>query len=352
MTMNGVSLFSSAGIGEVYLKDLGIEIVCANEIDENRASLFKKIFPKTNMIVGDITSEEVFQRILDSCDGKIDFLIATPPCQGLSKAGKNRVQEDMVCDQRNYLVLEVIKFIKAKNPSFVLIENVPSFLNFKLNLKGDYYTVVELLKKEFSEKYQIESKVLDAADYGTPQHRKRAIIKMYPNNSEWPWPKEEKRISVEHAIGHLPSLEAGDSSELPFHYARKHSDLHIEAMKHTPTDETAFNNKVHFPKTINGQRVKGYNTTYRRMAWNRPAPTITIRNDAISSQRNVHPGRKIGENIYSDARVLTPLELMILMGLPESWNIPKDTPELLIRKCIGEGVPPLLIKKLVQPLVS
>lgn len=70
-----------------------------------------------------------------------------------------------------------------------------------------------------------------------------------------------------------------------------------------------------------------------------------MRNDAISSQLNVHPGRIKEDGTYSDARVLTPLELMLLSSLPKDWNIPSDTPELLIRKCIGECIPPLLIKK-------
>lgn len=54
------------------------------------------------------------------------------------------------------------------------------------------------------------------------------------------------------------------------------------------------------------------------------------------------------DGTYSDARVLTPLELMLLTSLPIDWNIPDDTSELLIRQCIGESIPPLLIKKIVE----
>jgi DNA (cytosine-5)-methyltransferase 1 len=75
-----------------------------------------------------------------------------------------------------------------------------------------------------------------------------------------------------------------------------------------------------------------------------------MRNDAISSQLNVHPGRKLKNGTYSDARVLTPLELMLLSSLPQDWNIPDNTPELLIRKCIGECIPPLLIKNIVAQI--
>jgi DNA (cytosine-5)-methyltransferase 1 len=72
-----------------------------------------------------------------------------------------------------------------------------------------------------------------------------------------------------------------------------------------------------------------------------------MRNDAISSQRNVHPGRLLKDGTYSDARVLTPLELFILTSLPKDWGIPDDTPEILIRQVIGESIPPLMIKAIV-----
>ena len=148
----------------------------------------------------------------------------------------------------------------------------------------------------------------------------------------------------------MPSLNAGEKSKIPWHFARNHSEDHITWMKHTPTGKTAFENKIHYPKKKNGEKIKSYMTTYRRMKWCEPAPTITMRNDAISSQLNVHPGKKLPDGTYSDARVLTPLELMILSSLPENWKIPKNTPEILIRKCIGESVPPLLIKKIVSQI--
>ena len=146
-------------------------------------------------------------------------------------------------------------------------------------------------------------------------------------------------------------MEAGEKSDLPWHFARNHSEDHILWMKNTPTGNSAFQNKKHFPKKINGKRINSYMTTYRRIKWDEPAPTITMRNDAISSQLNVHPGRKLKNGTYSDARVLTPLELMLLTSLPKNWRIPIDTPEILVRKCIGESVPPLLLKKIVLKII-
>ena len=118
--------------------------------------------------------------------------------------------------------------------------------------------------------------------------------------------------------------------------------------RHTPTGKSAFSNPVYYPQKKDGTRIKGYESSYRRIRWDAPAPTITIRNDCIASQRNVHPGRLLTDGTYSDARVLTPLELMLLDSLPANWNIPDDTPELLIRQCIGESIPPLMLKEIVR----
>ena len=77
--LKGVSLFASAGIGETYFKDIGIDIVVANELIERRANLYKAINPETEVICGDITDEKVFNKIIESCPDKVDFLLASPP---------------------------------------------------------------------------------------------------------------------------------------------------------------------------------------------------------------------------------------------------------------------------------
>ena len=343
----GISLFSSAGIGELYFNDINIDIVVANELIPKRAELYKHAYSNANVIVGDICNKKVFQNIINVAKKyKIEFMLISPPCQGFSVAGKNRSQQSIEVDNRNYLILQAIKIIKEFKPSYILIENVPTFLTAKLLIDNEYYSLESLLNKEFGTLYNIDAKVLDAADYGVPQHRKRAITKLYKKNLEWNWPqKQNKLVSVKEAIGNLPSLESGQKSNLKWHFARIHADSHIEWLRHTPTGKSAFDNKDFYPKKPDGTPIKGYNSSYRRIRWDEPAPTITMRNDAISSQRNVHPGRLKPDGTYSDARVLTPLELMIINSMPTNWNIPDDTPEILVRQCIGESIPPLLLKQ-------
>ena len=346
--LTGISLFASAGIGETYFKDVGIDIKVANELLEKRANLYRAINPETTVVCGDITKDDVFSEIVSSCPKEVDFLLASPPCQGMSVAGKNRNQKTMEADERNYLITYVVKAIKTTNPTYVLVENVPALLKLKLKYAEAYRTVLEILQYEFGNEYEIDSMVVDASDYGVPQTRLRAIIKMNRNGTVWQWPSKKEKITVREAIGHLPTLEAGETSDIKWHFARNHSKDNILWMKHTPTGKSAFSNPVYYPQKKDGTRVKGYESSYRRIRWDSPAPTITIRNDCIASQRNVHPGRLLPDGTYSDARVLTPLELMLLNSLPADWNIPDDTPELLIRQCIGESIPPLMLKEIVR----
>ena len=352
--MNGLSLFSSAGIGETYFKEVGINIVVANELVDKRANLYKCISPETDVVCGDITDKNVFESVIDkSVSNNVNFILASPPCQGMSVAGKNRHTDTMLNDERNYLITYVVKAIKRLKPRYVLIENVPALFKLLLNYKSKLRTVEEILKLEFSNNYDVDGAVVDSSDYGVPQTRLRAIIKMNIKGYRWDWPEpEEQKVTVRDAIGYLPSLESGESSNIKWHFARKHSKENVEWMRHTPTGCSAFSNEVYFPKKKNGTRIKGYESSYRRIKWDEPAPTITIRNDCIASQRNVHPGKLLDDGTYFDARVLTPLELMILDSLPKDWNIPDDTPELLIRQCIGESIPPLMLKKIVSGIVE
>ena len=349
--LNTLTLFTSAGLDEYFLEEINIDVVVANELLDDRAGLYKNLYPKSSMIVGDVSNRKIYNNLLETCKKKkVDLVIATPPCQGVSLIGKNKSKNQMSKDYRNHLIFRVIEIVKDIKPKYILIENVPRFLSLELNYNGKKTKVLEILNCEFKNKYLVESKILNTKDYGVPQNRKRAVIKIYKKDKKWDWPQKEKEITVRDAIGHLPSIEAGMSSKIKWHYARKHTKNNIMWMMHTPEGKSAFSNTKNFPQKDSGQRIKGFSACYSRMSWDKPSPTITMRNDCIASQRNVHPGRRLKNKMYSDARVLTPLELFILSSLPKNNNIPLNTPELLIRRCVGECVPPLFMKKICQEI--
>lgn len=349
--MNALSLFSCIGVSEYYLKDLGVNVIVATDIDKKRCNVHKFLYPETAVVCGDVTKEETKEEIIKSVGSKkIDLIISTPPCQGLSTIGKNKGKALVeTSDERNFLFLETFRFIDAFKPYYVIFENVPQLLKIKLPYKGMVLSVLEILEYEYGKEYNIKANIYNTCNYGIPQSRERVFIRMYKKGSNWEDPVPSNHIiTLKEAIGDLPSLEAGQKSGLKNHWARKHPDNQVEWLRHTPTGCSAFNNKEHYPIKPNGERVKGYPNCYKRMVWDMPSPTVTMRNEIMSSQDKVHPGRSLGNGLWSDARVLTIRELLIVMSMPPDLDLPTDVTDTALRQYIGEGVPSLMMKALVE----
>ena len=374
--LKGLSLFSNVGVAETYLNDIGIDIVIANEIDDKRAKFYSHLYPKTNMIVGDITDSKIGEKIVEeSIKENVEFLIATPPCQGMSLAGKRDPY-----DKRNQLIYYEIEIIKKVKPKYILLENVPQLLKTKISIENKIMTIPEYIKMELCNLYNFANdSIVSAMDYDVPQMRKRNIFLLSRKDMKYTWqmPLKKKRITLREAIYDLPSvdpmLKEGIKETIKlfpdfenkkkiaekiskFHHPPVHAKKHAIAMMHTPSGETAFNNEIYFPKKDNGERVNGHYNTYRRYDWDKPARTITQNNGVISSLCCVHPGKKyindLGEVLYSDPRCLTIYELLIVFSLPKDWNVPDWADDRLIRQVIGEGIPPMLIKNIVSELIN
>ncbi len=373
--MKALSLFANIGVAEAYLKDVGVEVVLANEIVPRRAKLYKSIYPKSEMICGSILDEKIQNAIaVQAKKLNVEIIMATPPCQGVSRAGK-RLDEDI----RNSLILPVLDFIDNLHPKYVFIENVPQFLEASITVDGKSVLLPEYIKSRVSKKYTVNNYIINTGDYSVPQTRLRTIFLLTRKGEpEWLLPnKDNTTVTIQDAIGDLPSLDpyVSDVSEeellkmfpnyfdkknaaekiSPWHTPPSHIKRQVVTMIHTPTGKTAFDNKKYIPRKKDGTPVSGYKSTYRRLRWTSPASTVTMDNRKISSQNNVHPGHYLGvdENndvIYSDARALTLFELMRVMSLPDDWPLPLSTPETFVRSVIGEGIPPLFVKKVFENL--
>ena len=172
--MNGLSLFANVGIAETYLETEGVNIVVANELLPERARFYQHVHPECNMICGDITNEETYKNIIDySKRHNVEFIIATPPCQGMSIAGQMDPE-----DPRNYLVTYAVQAIQDLQPKYVLMENVFMQLQTTIRYNGQKILIPDLIDSIFGDSYYIEKKVIDTKYYGVPQQRKRAIILM------------------------------------------------------------------------------------------------------------------------------------------------------------------------------
>ncbi len=100
--------------------------------------------------------------ILEYAGGPLDGLLGCPPCQGLSPAGLRRNDDD-----RNALLREFHRLVRSTNPSFFVLENVPNLLSTSL-----FHHFMESL----ADRYCMATGVLNAAEYGVPQLRRRAVV--------------------------------------------------------------------------------------------------------------------------------------------------------------------------------
>lgn len=373
--LRGVSLFANVGIAEAYLDSIGVDMKVANEFVPQRARFYQDVYPKTHMICGDIKDDVIRNQIVqEAIDNKVNFVMATPPCQGMSVAG-NRFEFDI----RNELIYYAIDVIKRIKPEYALIENVPTILKTKIAINGEVMLIPDYLKMELGDNYTFnDESLVKTMDYAIPQMRERNIFLLVRKDKhvKWEFPAKDHVVTLQEAIGNLPSLDPllregleftlqkfpdyekkrQEAEKIsPWHRPPIHSWKQVEWMMHTPSGKSAIYNEVYYPQKENGEHIVAHHNHYRRMAWEKPSRTITQNNGVISSLACVHPGRpyKCGnETLYSDPRVLSIYEILIVSSLPLDWPIPNWADENLIRRVIGEGIPSKLIKVIVENLIK
>ena len=368
--LKGLSLFANIGIAETYLQDIGIDIVFANEIVAKRANLYQFLYPETEMIIEDIQNPQTKKTIIRKAqEQNIEFIIATPPCQGMSSAGKK-----IKLDPRNNLIKDTIEIVSAVQPIYAMFENVPQQQKTVILHDGVETVVPQYIKKSLCHAYHIHEKEIDCSEYGVPQSRKRYVFLLTRKDEPkiWTFPERviEKGKTLRELLQDVPpldpllkegieeTLKMFPKYEKKLHNAAKVSKWHrpvahpkrqVICMQRTPTGCSAFHNPEEFqPVTVKGTKVKGFPNTYKRQGWDRPAYTITCYNRTISSQENVHPGNLMENGLYDSPRVFTVYELILMMSLPPNWNLPDSVREPFLREVLGEGFPP----KAVQHLCS
>ena len=222
------------------------------------------------------------------------------------------------------------------------------FLKLYFPYKGKLCLRVDIFKDKYANKYNIDSFILNAKEYGVPQSRPRGFIRLWKKGLKWGLPIKEKEITLKEAIGNLPSLESGEDSGIKWHFAKIHNEREIIAMKHTPEGKSALKNEIYYPKKPDGTPIKGFHNTYKRMKWDEPCPARAMNNGNMGGHNNVHPGRPLSDGTRSDARVLTLRELFIVSSLPADMDLPIWCTDNLIRTVIGEAIPPKFSMSIVK----
>ena len=267
-----LSLFSSAGVAETYFEKHGIHVRVASELLHERAVFYRHLYPNTTMIEGDITDNKTFSNVISAAEKEqCNFIIATPPCQGMSTAGLQKKD-----DPRNRLIIEVVKAIHIIKPEFVIIENVPEILQTRIEIDGEWILIDDYLHSELDGEYSFnKNKIVNAMYYGVAQSRERCVYLLTSKKYDWIWefPKPSTHITtMRDAIGDLPSLDpdvtditdeeraklfpeyetkrAAGLAISKWHYPPKHKYRHVIAMMHTPEGCSAWNNKKYYPTHV------------------------------------------------------------------------------------------------------
>lgn len=164
MKRKAISLFSGAGGMDLGVINAGFEILWANDFEKSAVETYSKNIGN-HIVLGDIT--KIKSNEIPGNVNEIDLIIGGFPCQGFSIANKNRSMQD----ERNFLYKEMLRIIKDKKPKFFIAENVKGILNIE---KGK---VIEMIKNDFINiGYNVDVKLINAADYGIPQQRERVFI--------------------------------------------------------------------------------------------------------------------------------------------------------------------------------
>lgn len=320
----------------------------ALDIDKRLAATFEKNMPETEVIIGDIKNDAIREKIVDlSIKKGVNMIIGGPPCQGYSMKGKKLGLKD----PRNFLFIEFLNLVKKIQPKVFVIENVKSILSTS---KGWFKDEIKSEIKKLG--YYVSVGVLKATDFGVPQTRQRAIfICCKMKKITLPTATTKYQINVKDAIFDLSYLNSNEgdfeqeyikepsskyqkmmrenSERLYNHKASNHAKVAIDKLKMIPPEK----GKEYLPKELLGKQQ--FQTTYGRLKWKKPSPTIDTRFDAASNGRNNHPFLHRAITAREAARLQSFDDTFIFYG-----------PKVSVRAQIGNAVPPLMAKAIADKI--
>lgn len=323
-----IDLFSGAGGLSVGLQRAGFEVAVAVELDPHAAATFRLNHPRAQVLVKDIRSVRPGDlRHRARLNGRrLDLLTGCPPCQGFSTL-RTRRRQASVPDHRNDLILEFRRLVRSLLPRAVILENVPG-----LALDPGYASFCRTLH---TLGYDYTADVVDAADFGVPQRRKRLVL-VAVHDIELPErvlrPPCRSPSTVGDAIGGL--LEAGRSGDILHDLPEHRSDSVLARIRATPRDGGSRSDVAPSRQCGCHQRLSGFYDVYGRMAWSGPAPTITSGCNNPSKGRFLHP---------SEDRAITLREAALLQSFPAEYQFDLSRGKEHVAAQIGNAFPPGLI---------
>lgn len=320
-----IDLFSGAGGFSLGFDNKGFQNVFSVDIEPSFCETYNHNFPSHNLIQKDICDvKDAELKYLKEYD-EIDVVIGGPPCQGFSIAGN--IGRKFIDDPRNKLFKEFVRVVKVVEPTYFVMENVARLYNHN---KGN--TRREIINDFENLGYKVECKILNSADYGVPQVRKRVIFIGTKNSQKILFPKKEvdKYVTVKEALSSYPKLESGQESKIPNHIAMSHS----EQMLHKMSFVSDGGDRNEIPEQIRPK--SGDVRKYIKYSSNKPSVTVT------------GDMRKIFH--YEQNRALTVRELAKLQSFPDDFVF-KGT-KISQQQQVGNSVPPKMAEAIASIIIK
>ena len=336
MTLTAVDAFAGGGGLTVGLKRAGFRVVAAVELEHHAFTTYKANHPEVLCLNENIATVSGAALLRHAKTDRIDLLAGCPPCQGFtSLTAKYKDKED----PRNELVLEIARLTEEMLPRAIMMENVPG-----LTQKGEplYHQLRDRME---SLGYILTDGVLQVADFGVPQYRRRLVLLgglgfriPLPDATHSRSPTEglEHWRTVRDAIAGMPTpvtlshaKAKGDIERSDWHIVRDLSSKNLQRLRASRAGETWQQIPEHLRPTCHRDGYLGFTNVYGRMEWDRPAPTITGGCTTLSKGRFGHPDAD---------RTISVREAALLQTFPHDYRL--DTPFMeYVCNMIGNALP-------------
>jgi DNA (cytosine-5)-methyltransferase 1 len=349
-----IDLFSGAGGLSLGLQEAGFSILLGADIDARAVETHTANIGGLGF-AGDLSDpSELIEHMHGWGIETVDLIAAGVPCQPFSRAGRSMIRNLVANgvrsadDPRAELWQSFMTVVSELRPRAVLIENVPDLPSWDDGsvLMGFYESL-----REFG--YRVDARVLDAFQFGVPQHRARLILLALRDASDFEWPAARAEITtLRDAIGDLPPVPPAQRAErVPYPGPRtefqrrmrqgvRKEDARFVCDHITrdirPDDAEAFalleegQTYIDLPEHLRRYRSDIFTDKYKRLSWSEVSRSITA-HIAKDGYWYIHPQQHRTLSIREAARVQT---------FPD-WFRFAGQPTLRLRQ-IGNAVPPML----------
>ena len=341
---NFIDLFSGAGGFSIGFTKVGFNPLLCVDFNPNVAATHKENFSQIPFLEANLSDKEIQNKIINKYSNKdIGVIVGGPPCQGFSMFGKRRFVNtknyNPASDKRNDLIFSYINIVSSLQPRWFVMENVPGFAN--LDSGRFLIKVIDCFKKIGYK--NIEWQILNAAEYGVPQLRKRLVVIGNRTGHIIPWPKRKFFKDPEdwqkpfRTVGEvITDLSLKSSYEdQTCHIPMKHKPLLVERYKYIEEGSRLDIDKLpkHLKKGYRTDKVKNYSHIFKRLHRNKPSLTMVPGHNAFP----IHPWLNRSLTVREAARIQT---------FPDELEFKGSRQEQCIQ--VGNAFPPLLAESIAN----